>query len=177
MDHSKNSDHNGTSCNSNKRGDAYNCTLNTCLRLLEARKDMLEKNVGKYSQLKSEVNDLHIELENVQTMNADTKNGYNQSFIDVNQDWEAKSLKNNEIINKLYELEQIKQQLQHNIQSNTVQEMQMVEKIQKLKYDYEEFIENNNKYQYKILNEKVICTIYFYNIMLNYAYYCALYSW
>jgi len=151
MDHSN---HNNTNCNTN---NVDNFTLKTCLRLTEGRKGMLERNVSKHNRLKAEMKDMNIELEDLQQSTVDTNQCYDQSYNNVKRDLEAKSLKYNEILNTIDELELSNQELQCNIRSNTDKEIQIIEKIKKLECFCAETLEDNNKYQHTIHDEKVIC--------------------
>jgi len=162
MDHSNHSD---TNCNTNILNNVDNFTLRTCLRLTEGRKDMLERNISKHNRLIAEIKDMHIELEDLQHTIDDTKKCYDQSYKNVNQNFEAKSLKYNEVLNTIHELERINQKLQCSIRANTDKEIQIIEKSKKLEYFCSETLEDNNKHQNTIHNEKVICTIYLYNII------------
>lgn len=159
------SNHSDTNCNRNIRNNVDNFILKTCLRLTEGRKGMLERNVSKYNRLKAEIKDMHIELEDLQHTTVDTKKCYDQSYKNVNQDFEEKSLEYNEILNTIDELERSNQELQCSIQANMDKEIQIIEKIKKLECFFTETLEENYKHQNTIHNEKVICTIYLYNII------------
>lgn len=157
MDHSK---HNETNCNSNMHNNVANFTLETCLRLTEGRKGMLERNVSNHNRLKTEIRDIQMELEYLQKTTADTKKCYDQSYIDVNRDLEAKSFKYNEILNTIDVFKRTNQELQCNKRYNIAKEIQIIEKIKKLEFFCSETSEDNNKYHVKIYSEKVIFTIY-----------------
>lgn len=154
------SNHNDTNCNTNIRNKVDHFTLKTCLRLTEGRKGMLERNVSKHNRLKAEMKDMHIELEDLQHTTADTNKCYDQSHNDINRNLEAKSLKYNEILDTIDELERTNQELQCSIRSNTDKDIQIIEKIKKLECFCAKTLEDNNKNQQTIYNEKVICTIY-----------------
>jgi len=156
MDHSN---HNATNCHSNIRDNVSDFTLKTCLKLTEGRKGMLERNVAKHNRLKAELRDMYIELENLQQTTVNTKKCYEESYNNANLDFEAKSIKYNEILSTITELERTNQELQCIIRSNTAKELQMVEQIKKLECFYAETLESNNKQQDAIHNEMVICTI------------------
>ncbi|CAI6353364.1 unnamed protein product [Macrosiphum euphorbiae] len=153
MDHSQNLNRD-QHFNSTERDNADILLLEAYLKQTEGQKNILEAKVAKHDQVKTEMCDLQIKLDNLQRTIEDKKILHQQSYDEVNQELEATSSKYSQTLSTVEELEQDNHELECSIKSQSCKESQMVEKINKQEILKKKTIECNNNIWDQINKEK-----------------------
>lgn len=141
----------------NEKNHSCIAALKVNLKHYESQRQILEVKVIKQNRMRSEVQDLQFQLENIQ-QTIDTIN-QQQSYDNVQQDFDTISSKYIQLKDRMNNLNQINQEFQCSIQCKKIKELETIDKIKKLKINEAQTVDNINKLQEKIQKELVISTI------------------
>lgn len=154
-----------------------NNSKNACIAALEAhlnnfesRRQILEAQVVKQDQAKTEIEDMQFQLKNVQRAIDDLTRNQQQCNDNIYKDFDKNTLKYNKLLDCTGKLKQENHELQCGLQIKTTKEQSKIERIKKLKINKSKTEEQINGLREKIKNKLVIYTYIIIVIIINYKF-------
>lgn len=144
---------------SNKDNHSYITTLKVHLKNYESQRQILEAQVIKQNQAKSDVQDLQFQLDYLQRTIDNVTRNQQQSYDNVQQDFDTISSKYIQLQDSVKNLKRVNQELQCSIQRKQIKEFQKIDKLKELEINKAKTVENIYELREKIQNELVIFTI------------------
>lgn len=144
---------------SNENNNLCDVELKSLLEHYENQKQILEVCSVKKNRTTLEVQDLQFQLDNLQRTIEDVTRIQQQSYYNVQQDFDAMSSKYIKMKDYMNNLNKTNQELKSSIQFITAKELKIIDKIKQLEINKRKTEENINELQDKIQNELVIYII------------------